>query len=143
MFDPWKDAPSPGNAQQGTRTTDQILLDNMFESDPWKDAASPGNALEMTTVQTDLFDPWKDASSLGNAQVQPTTVQTKSSLLLVIFIHGFRGDDTSFKTFPRRIQDILSKSLPDTKVECIIFPTWEVRLCFTSLCVLSPVVDKG
>ena len=74
------------------------------------------------------FDPWKDASSSGNAQVQPTTVQTKSSLLLVIFIHGLKGDAKSFKTFPQRIQDILSKSLPDTTVECVVSPTWEVRL---------------
>jgi hypothetical protein len=118
MFDPWNDAPSPENAQQETHI--------LFESDPWKDVASPANALEMTTDQI-AFDPWKDASSPGNAQVQLTTVQTKSSSLLVIFIHGFKGDDRSFKTFPQRIQDILSESLPHTAVECIVFPTWEVR----------------
>ncbi|KAF8351628.1 hypothetical protein F5887DRAFT_216349 [Amanita rubescens] len=94
--------------------------------DPWKDASSPTDQIE-SRIPDLAFDPWKDAPSPGNAQVQPTTVQTKSNLLLVIFIHGLKGDNKSFKTFPQRIQDILSKSLPDTTVESVVSPTWETK----------------
>jgi len=119
--------------------------------DPWKDASSPTDQTESSDMLykiPDPFDPWKDASSPGNAQAQLIKVQTKTSLLLVIFIPDLKGDDKSFKTFPQRIQHILSKSLPGTTVECVVSPAWEVRLLvFASRpyprVLLSPIVDKG
>jgi hypothetical protein len=74
-----------------------------------------------------MFDPWKDAPSPTNA-LQLTTEQVKPNFLLVIFIHGFKGDDQSFQAFPQRLQHILSESLSDTTIECITFPAWEARL---------------
>ncbi|KAF8631606.1 hypothetical protein AX15_002353 [Amanita polypyramis BW_CC] len=80
-----------------------------------------------------MFDPWKDthdheevAVSPGNA-LQLTTNPHNTSFLLVIFIHGFKGDDKTFDTFPQRIHHILSESLLDTAIECIVFPSWETK----------------
>lgn len=91
-----------------------------------------------------MFDPWKEEPAPGNA-LQLTTDQTKPSLLLIIFIHGFKGDDQSFNAFPQRIQHILSESLADTTIESIVFPAWEARIFvfFRVLCILNPVTDKG
>jgi uncharacterized alpha/beta hydrolase family protein len=76
-------------------------------------------------------DPWKEAPSPGNA-LQLTTDQTEPSLLLVIFIHGYKGSDQSFNEFPQRIQHILSESLSNTTIECTVFPAYEVRLFVSS-----------
>jgi hypothetical protein len=38
----------------------------------------------------------------------------------------FKGADTTFREFPGRLENILSKSLQDFTVECIIFPAYEV-----------------
>ena len=90
-----------------------------------------------------MFDPWKDAPSQGNA-LQLTTEPVKPNLLLIIFIHGFKGNDRTFNAFPQRLQHILSESLSDTTIECITFPAWEARLLAFSLSyVLNLVTDKG
>ncbi|KAK2466069.1 hypothetical protein APHAL10511_001711 [Amanita phalloides] len=78
-----------------------------------------------------MFDPWKDAPSQASPANAPalqlTMNKTTSSLLLVIFIHGFKGDDQSFNAFPQRIQHILSESLSDTTIESITFPAWQTK----------------
>ncbi|KAH9844147.1 uncharacterized protein C8Q71DRAFT_731474 [Rhodofomes roseus] len=48
-------------------------------------------------------------------------------LLLVIFIHGFKGTDSTFVQFPQRLQHILSETIPNTVVECIVFPAYETK----------------
>jgi len=86
--------------------------------------------------EVDMFDPWKDTPSPTNA-LQLTTEQVKPNLLLIIFIHGFKGSDRTFHAFPQRLQHILSESLSDTTIECITFPVWEARLlAFSSRLVL-------
>ncbi|KAF9509853.1 hypothetical protein BS47DRAFT_1373410 [Hydnum rufescens UP504] len=44
--------------------------------------------------------------------------------LLCVFVHGFKGDDKTFGTFPERIQHILVSHGKAT-VECMIFPAYE------------------
>lgn len=48
-------------------------------------------------------------------------------MLLVVFVHGFKGTDQSFGNFPQRIQHILAETVPDVTVECLVFPAYEVR----------------
>ncbi|KIJ57129.1 hypothetical protein M422DRAFT_773813 [Sphaerobolus stellatus SS14] len=48
-------------------------------------------------------------------------------LLLCIFIHGFKGDDETFGDFPARLQHILTETIDDVKVECLIFPQYETK----------------
>ncbi|KAF8557019.1 hypothetical protein OG21DRAFT_1596149 [Imleria badia] len=45
--------------------------------------------------------------------------------LLIVFIHGFKGTESTFESFPSRLQHILSEGgLP---VECVVFPAYETK----------------
>ncbi|RPD67340.1 hypothetical protein L226DRAFT_477730 [Lentinus tigrinus ALCF2SS1-7] len=50
-----------------------------------------------------------------------------ADLVLLIFIHGFKGDDSTFGEFPQRLAHILSESLPNTTVESVVFPAYETK----------------
>lgn len=39
----------------------------------------------------------------------------------------FKGTDSTFGGFPERLQHILSETIEHSKVECIVFPAYEVR----------------
>ncbi|KAK0206358.1 hypothetical protein DFS33DRAFT_583819 [Desarmillaria ectypa] len=53
--------------------------------------------------------------------------QTASDLLLLVFIHGFKGDDETFLQFPQRMQHVLSDTIPGCTVESIVFPVYETK----------------
>ncbi|KAH9049123.1 hypothetical protein EDB84DRAFT_1261390 [Lactarius hengduanensis] len=61
-------------------------------------------------------------------QGPPGSVQSKPHVLLIVFIHGFKGDDTTFGNFPSRLQHILSETLQGTVIETVVFPVYEVGL---------------
>ena len=61
--------------------------------------------------------------SLPNAESGTPTQE----LVLIIFIHGFKGTDSTFHKFPDRLEGVLAEAVPDVKVECIVFPAYEVR----------------
>ncbi|KAF7301822.1 DUF676 domain-containing protein [Mycena indigotica] len=48
-------------------------------------------------------------------------------VLLIIFVHGFKGTDQTFSQFPERLQHILTETVPDVSVECIVFPAYETK----------------
>ena len=71
------------------------------------------------------------------------TAQTvPADLVLLVFIHGcvcqilgricikwrcsFKGNDSTFGDFPQRLQHILTESLPNTTIESVVFPVYEV-----------------
>jgi hypothetical protein len=47
-------------------------------------------------------------------------------LLLLVFVHGFKGSDNTFSDFPQRLEHNLTKSILDIKVESVVFPAYEV-----------------
>ncbi|KAJ1968251.1 hypothetical protein H4R35_006482 [Dimargaris xerosporica] len=47
--------------------------------------------------------------------------------LLLVFIHGFRGDDVTFKDFPERLRTVLTNSVPHLDVEALVFPKYETQ----------------
>ncbi|KAL1661091.1 hypothetical protein GGF50DRAFT_129763 [Schizophyllum commune] len=47
--------------------------------------------------------------------------------VLVVFIHGFKGDDETFQHFPDRLQHILSEAISDAVVDCVVFPQYETK----------------
>jgi hypothetical protein len=47
-------------------------------------------------------------------------------LLLIVFVHGFKGTDETFGLFPERLRHILAESIDNVSVECIVFPAYEV-----------------
>ena len=58
---------------------------------------------------------------------RPTTeIHTKVELLLLVYIHGFKGTDESFEEFPERLEHMLSETIPDVTVESRVFPAYEV-----------------
>ncbi|KAI0650270.1 hypothetical protein C8Q79DRAFT_901409 [Trametes meyenii] len=50
-----------------------------------------------------------------------------TDLVLVVFIHGFKGTDSTFGEFPQRLQHILTESMLNVTVESIVFPAYETK----------------
>lgn len=48
-------------------------------------------------------------------------------LILVVFIHGFKGTDTTFVDFPARLQHVLNETIENVVSECIVFPAYETK----------------
>ncbi|KAL2142830.1 hypothetical protein VTI28DRAFT_661 [Corynascus sepedonium] len=48
-------------------------------------------------------------------------------ILLLVFIHGFRGSDFTFGDFPTHLKDTVANNLPGHKVESIVYPKYETR----------------
>ena len=83
-----------------------------------------------------------DTSIIGSSDAPESALP--SDLLLVIFIHGFvdgrqstrfetqvatcrfKGSDHTFAEFPQRLQHILSETILNAIVECVVFPAYEV-----------------
>ncbi|KAI9591463.1 hypothetical protein BDF19DRAFT_454929 [Syncephalis fuscata] len=51
--------------------------------------------------------------------------------LLLVFVHGFRGDDTTFEAFPDRLRQVLTNSLRDVDVDAVVYPQYATRGDFT------------
>ncbi|KAH6915132.1 hypothetical protein BKA70DRAFT_1368913 [Coprinopsis sp. MPI-PUGE-AT-0042] len=94
------------------------------------------------------FNPWASSNASSSGSVPPNPIETTTQTsdapfsatdsqaviakppkdnLLVIFIHGFKGTDDTFEQFPQRIHHLLTESLTNVNVECIIFPAYETK----------------
>ncbi|KAI8052902.1 hypothetical protein BDF22DRAFT_685873 [Syncephalis plumigaleata] len=51
--------------------------------------------------------------------------------LLLVFVHGFRGDDTTFEGFPERLRQVLTNSLSGIDVDTAVYPQYQTRGDFT------------
>ncbi|KAF8465259.1 hypothetical protein BDZ91DRAFT_681608 [Kalaharituber pfeilii] len=51
----------------------------------------------------------------------------KKKTLLLVFVHGFQGDDDTFGEFPSHLQATLRHSIPHIEVVSKIFPRYETR----------------
>ncbi|KAI0120790.1 hypothetical protein F4776DRAFT_631844 [Hypoxylon sp. NC0597] len=47
--------------------------------------------------------------------------------LLLCFIHGFKGDDDTFRIFPDDLQKRVASKLPDHNVESIVYPKFDTK----------------
>ncbi|KAG9317470.1 hypothetical protein JVU11DRAFT_1672 [Chiua virens] len=52
---------------------------------------------------------------------------TPEDALLIVFIHGFKGTESTFENFPSRLRHVLSESEGGLSVECVVFPAYEVN----------------
>ncbi|KAI8964482.1 hypothetical protein F5Y11DRAFT_363771 [Daldinia sp. FL1419] len=59
-----------------------------------------------------------------------------SRTLLLCFIHGFKGGDDTFKSFPADLQEQVSRRLPDHNVESIVYPKYETKGELGQCCTL-------
>ncbi|KAJ5491116.1 hypothetical protein N7539_002683 [Penicillium diatomitis] len=48
-------------------------------------------------------------------------------ILLLVFIHGFKGGDDTFATFPEKLRTVVSKALPAIKVVTAVYPKYETK----------------
>ncbi|OJA09290.1 hypothetical protein AZE42_03134 [Rhizopogon vesiculosus] len=53
--------------------------------------------------------------------------QLPPDLLLIVFVHGFKGTNTTFGNFPSRLEHVLKETIESLKVECILFPAYETK----------------
>ncbi|KAI0545002.1 hypothetical protein F4679DRAFT_600044 [Xylaria curta] len=47
--------------------------------------------------------------------------------LLLCFLHGFKGDDDTFRTFPDDLKAQVAKQLPNDNVESVVYPKYETK----------------
>ncbi|KAJ7682618.1 hypothetical protein DFH06DRAFT_1161664 [Mycena polygramma] len=52
---------------------------------------------------------------------------TVSEPVILVFIHGFKGTNTTFGEFPERLQHILTETVPNVSVQSIVFPAYETK----------------
>ncbi|TCD70412.1 hypothetical protein EIP91_003493 [Steccherinum ochraceum] len=64
--------------------------------------------------------------NIGHTEFAPSQTGPQD-LLLVVFIHGFKGTDTTFGKFPERLRHVLSETIPNVVVETIVFPAYETK----------------
>ncbi|KAI0751583.1 hypothetical protein C8Q80DRAFT_1158122 [Daedaleopsis nitida] len=71
-----------------------------------------------------------ESSNLAQTAPNPADAPaqaTAADLILLIFIHGFKGTDSTFGEFPQRLRHVLTETLPNTTVEDVIFPAYETK----------------
>ncbi|GMK54501.1 hypothetical protein CspeluHIS016_0110870 [Cutaneotrichosporon spelunceum] len=51
----------------------------------------------------------------------------KPDLLVLVWVHGFKGNDVTFEGFPSRIVRILEDTHPSLQVQSHVFPAYETR----------------
>ncbi|EYE95458.1 esterase/lipase family protein [Aspergillus ruber CBS 135680] len=47
--------------------------------------------------------------------------------ILIVLIHGFKGDDATFGEFPEHLRALIRRKLPAIKVVTIVYPKYETR----------------
>ncbi|KAH8118775.1 hypothetical protein DFH11DRAFT_699520 [Phellopilus nigrolimitatus] len=69
-------------------------------------------------------NPWTEESETNHlALAKPLP----PDLLLIVFIHGFKGTDSSFAGFPERLRHMVSETVSNVVVESIVFPAYETK----------------
>lgn len=87
-------------------------------------------------MEADETNPWAQSSSSARSvdneqqelQTEPRNDGAGKGLLLLVFIHGFKGSaETTFEDFPNRLAHVLSETHPGLRVKPIIYPTYDTR----------------
>ncbi|KAE8352316.1 hypothetical protein BDV28DRAFT_149114 [Aspergillus coremiiformis] len=47
--------------------------------------------------------------------------------LLLVFIHGFKGDDDTFGNFPEHVRALIGRALPAVNIAIVVYPKYETR----------------
>jgi hypothetical protein len=48
-------------------------------------------------------------------------------VLLLCFIHGFKGNDDTFQSFPEDLKQTLSSNLGENHIESVVYPRYETK----------------
>ncbi|TDL29927.1 hypothetical protein BD410DRAFT_893134 [Rickenella mellea] len=71
-----------------------------------------------------------DADNSPNAHAEQSLALIKvlpPDLLLIVFIHGFKGTDSTFLGFPERLKHVAQETIENVVVESIVFPAYETK----------------
>lgn len=47
--------------------------------------------------------------------------------ILLVFIHGFKGNDHTFQNFPQDLRALIAHTLPQLNVVSIVYPQYETK----------------
>lgn len=90
---------------------------------PNEAGSPPGYASVMAMSSRDLR-----SSSTQSLIPDPTLENTGRRRILLVYIHGFMGDETSFRSFPAHIHNLTSVTLAETHVvHTKIYPRYRAR----------------
>lgn len=112
----------------GGRSKHSCEANNIFDHnlhEPRPMSRRNSNSQSSSRTKLDRVPSPGQAVSLGSSSRAVTT--TPGELLLIIFIHGFKGDDATFQEFPDRLQHLLTQTVQNLMVECIVFPAYETK----------------
>ncbi|WVR07297.1 hypothetical protein IAU60_004338 [Kwoniella sp. DSM 27419] len=56
-----------------------------------------------------------------------TAETTAKDLLVLVWVHGFKGNEVTFESFPERISHLLATTHPSLRVESRVFPAYQTR----------------
>lgn len=69
------------------------------------------------------------ASSVFARDLLTEGCDMKTSLVVGMeLVVRFKGTDSTFSSFPKRLEHVLSKSIDNVVTECVVFPEYEVSL---------------
>ncbi|THH05087.1 hypothetical protein EW145_g5051 [Phellinidium pouzarii] len=71
------------------------------------------------------INPWSSRNSEA-ADALALTKPLPPDLVLIVFIHGFKGTESTFAGFPERLRHIVAETISNVVVESVIFPAYEV-----------------
>lgn len=77
-----------------------------------------------------IYSDWAgdDPRSSSMQSLRPMETGDGKRTLLVIYIHGFLGNETSFRSFPAHVHNLITMSLADThRVHTKIYPKYKSR----------------
>ena len=67
-----------------------------------------------------------DSTPTTDAPASGSSTNTKRVLLLC-FIHGFKGNDDTFQHFPEDLKRTIASNLDDNHIESVVYPKYETK----------------
>ena len=96
-----------------------------------QDKASPRYSEEFKRGRTKTFEQWRlqDPRSSSTQSLRPTeSAREGRRTLLLVYIHGFLGNEMSFQSFPAHVHNLLSTLVSETHVlHTKIYPRYKSR----------------
>jgi hypothetical protein len=80
---------------------------------------------------------WPIRSRASPSSLFTGTVQVYSAIRTALIVFRFKGTDATFGNFPSRLKHVLSETLSDIDIECVVFPAYEVGTVVTHRGVLT------
>ncbi|SPO22421.1 uncharacterized protein UTRI_01099 [Ustilago trichophora] len=105
--------------QPGSSRNNAIVVDDPPEDAPPAYSVSPQQGFPQSSATP---------PTPSSTNVNFTGMQARDQLLLLVFIHGFKGSsDTTFEDFPSRLTYNLQETYPGLHVKNLVYPTYDTR----------------